>query len=176
MRDVTDKFFITLKIKNSESVFIDEKYFKVIIESLKYCVNNKGVYIIAYSLLINHLHLVFQIKQGFQASSFIRDFKRHTAKRIIKLLKEDDKQLILLSFQKKCKLKNNRYKVWKRGCHPVAIFSHEFFEQKVNYTNFNILKHNPKVNIEEYPYTSYHNYYCNHPVLIEIKNSVSILH
>ncbi len=52
--------FITIKTINGLPVFINSKYYKVILDSLAFCRKNKGWKIYAYTILLNHLHLVLK--------------------------------------------------------------------------------------------------------------------
>jgi putative transposase len=61
----------------------------IIVDSLNYCIVNKGITIYAWCLMTNHLHLVARANEGSKLSDFIRDFKKFTAKKIIEVIKEE---------------------------------------------------------------------------------------
>ena len=75
--------FITPTIVGWLDVFTRKVYKDIIIDSLKFCIKNKGLSVHAYVIMSNHLHLVVSAREGFQLSNILRDFKRHTSKAII---------------------------------------------------------------------------------------------
>ena len=64
-------------------------YRDIVIESLDFCRKKKGLIIVAYVIMSNHIHLIAQAdestKQGL--SEIVRDFKKFTAKQIIAAIK-----------------------------------------------------------------------------------------
>ena len=75
--------FITPTVVGWMDIFTRNVYKEIIIESLKYCIQNKGLSLHAYVIMSNHLHLIISAKEGFHLSDILRDFKRHTSKKII---------------------------------------------------------------------------------------------
>jgi len=62
-------------------VFTRLSHREVIIDSLKYCVQEKGLNVYAYCLMSNHLHLVVNTDSHHELKDVIRDFKKFTAKK-----------------------------------------------------------------------------------------------
>jgi len=54
----TNIYFSTCTIIEWQCVFKDEKYFHIITDSLNYCIDNKGLTVIGYVIMLNHLHLI----------------------------------------------------------------------------------------------------------------------
>ncbi len=153
-------FFITLKTNKNVHVFTSKKYFNIILNSLDYCQKDKGMQILAYAILSNHLHLVFRIKENIVLRDLIRDFKHFTANQIIELLKQDNQLRILNIFQKSAReLKDRKHKVWRRTTHPEVIYSDKFLEQKIKYVDINAVHHRIVNDPIRYLYTSFHNHY-----------------
>jgi REP element-mobilizing transposase RayT len=120
-------------------VFTHKKYFEIIIQSLKFCQNHKGLEIYAYVILDNHLHLVIF---GPDVAQIIGSFKKFTARQIIKQLQEDNKKWLLteLAFYKKGYKTESTYQVWQEGSQPKLILSDEMLTQKIEYIHFNPVK------------------------------------
>ena len=168
-------FFITLKTVNNLAVFTKYSRFLILIDSLKYCQNNKGLIIYAYSILNNHLHLVFSVENN-KPDNLIRDIKRHTTTKMHKLLiEENDEKLLNLFSYSAINRKNTSFRLWKRAVYPEEIFTSEFFLQKIKYVEFNPVHHNLTKNIEKYPYTSYHSHYCQHQTFLKTNDCPAIL-
>jgi len=162
-------FFLTIKSINGLPILLDKKYYQVILSSLKYGCENKGWKIYAYTILINHLHLVLKVLKGYSLSGTISDFKSFTAHEILKLLRKDKQYNILDELAMAAnKMEDCNYKIWRRSCWPEAITSRKFLLQKVKYVDNNAAKHRIVRDIESYLYTSYHNHYCEHEVVLDI--------
>src|SRR5690554_5108952 len=84
--------FITFAVVDWIDVFTRPIYKKVIVDSLNYCRDNKGLQIHGWCLMPNHLHLVVSAKEEYNLSDILRDFKRHTAKAILKDLQVNQKE------------------------------------------------------------------------------------
>ena len=63
-------------------MFTRKTYKDVVIESLAYCIKEKGMLLYGYVIMSNHVHLIVQSKTG-KLSDLIRDFKKITAKNIL---------------------------------------------------------------------------------------------
>jgi putative transposase len=81
-------FFLTFTVVGWIDLFTRKECCDIIIESLRYCQENKDLEIYAFVIMPSHIHLVARRKQGLM-SDFIRDFKSHTAKEIIRYVSED---------------------------------------------------------------------------------------
>ncbi|WP_409049450.1 transposase [Telluribacter sp. SYSU D00476] len=66
-------------------VFSRSLYTNEIVDSLKFCQQQKGLEIYAYVIMTNHLHLIVSRANG-ELSHTIRDFKSFTANRLLNLL------------------------------------------------------------------------------------------
>lgn len=132
-------YFITSSIVELIPVFINEKYFTILVNALKFCQDEKGLKIFYYVLMDNHFHM---INSGKNLSGIISSLKRHTAREIIKKLKKDNKGWLLDCFlkYKKSYKKDSTYQVWQEGFHPQIISSNKMLIQKVNYIHFNPVK------------------------------------
>jgi len=59
-------------------LFTRKPYFDILLVSLRFCRQHKGLKVHAYVILDNHLHLVVA---GDKLTDIIRDFKSHVAHR-----------------------------------------------------------------------------------------------
>lgn len=66
------------------------------------------------------------------------------------------------------KLTGNKGRVIQRRFWDHVIRNDKDFEEKINYIHYNPVKHDLVQDVEEWPYSSWHNYYCKHPTLIDI--------
>ena len=152
-------YFITITTVGWVDVFtrLNKKY--NIINSLKYCQENKGLEIYAYCLMHSHLHLLCKSTEGFILSDVMRDFKKHTSKQILKTIvdePESRREWMLDFFQKSCEhlKREQKYKVWQDGYHAEIVETNWFIKQKVNYIHMNPVKAGIVTEPHHYLYSS----------------------
>ena len=97
-------YFVTITTVGWVDVFTRLRQKYNVINSLKYCQENKGLEIYAYCLMHSHLHLLCKSTEGFILSDVMRDFKKHTSKQILKtIVEEPDPILEVQTGDAKCK-------------------------------------------------------------------------
>ena len=83
IKDQEGLYYLTLQVVGWADIFTRKIYREIVIDSLKYCQYKKGLEIYAYVIMSNHIHLLAKSANG-NLSGIIRDFKRHTSKKIVK--------------------------------------------------------------------------------------------
>jgi len=156
-------YFITMSIVEWVDIFTRNSQKLAFIDSLKYCIEKKGLTIFAYVIMPNHIHLICRADGEIGLSDIIRDLKSYAAKNIIKRIKEDPKSRsfgMLEKFEKACEhlKKNQKYKVWQNGNQAKEIFSSAFFYEKLEYIHNNPVKKMMVINPEDYLFSSARNY------------------
>lgn len=160
--------FLTFKIVNSLPVFINRLYFDIMLGVLDWYRKNKNIKLYAYTILINHLHLIIEFPNNIEGDKMVGDLKRYTAKQILERLREEKRyDLIDEMYLASMRIEKQDLKVWERNNWPVSITSDKFFDQKTSYIDFNATHHGVVKDIENYLYTSYHNHYCEHSCVLE---------
>ena len=163
-------YFVTLTIVDWVDVFIRKEYKDIIIESLEYCQREKGLIVHAFVIMSSHLHLVVKADVGFRLSDILRDFKKFTARLILKEIKEGGyesrREWLLNRFSYRGKEQSNRqYQFWHLGNHPINLYSLPVAAQKVDYIHLNPVKEGWVTKAEEYTYSSASNYALGRGVL-----------
>ena len=132
-------YFVTSTITEGLPVFTSEKYFKIMVRSLHFCKENKGLKLHAYVILDNHFHLVASAPD---LSKTMTSMKNYTAHEIIKQLKEDKKDWLLnqLAFYKKRHKKESTHQIWQEGYHPQVLIDENMLIQKIDYMHHNPVK------------------------------------
>ena len=168
--EITSVYFCTCTIVGWQVVFKEEKYFQIIIDSLKYCQANKGLILYGYVIMLNHLHLIVSYKENTMLPDIMRDFKRHTSKHIADSLIKDNEKLLLYVFRKAAERhrKKIRYKIWRDAYHPKAVFSEKFFNQKLRYIHTNPVKKGFVSRAEDWKYSSARNWILNDHSVISL--------
>jgi len=75
-------YFISFATVNWVDVFTREIYFQILIESIKYCRENKGMELFTYCIMPNHVHMIFRSLND-DSSGLIRGFKGYISRKII---------------------------------------------------------------------------------------------
>ena len=166
-------YYLTLTVVNWVNVFTRKNHKQVIVDSLRYCIQNKGLNVYAWCLMSNHLHLVVNCEEPYQLKDVIRDFKRHTVKQVIfQIINEPEsrREWLLREFREagKDSNRNKEYKFWKTGNHAIELYSQHFVWEKLNYIHNNPVSENYVRKPEDWIYSSASNYWNGYGVLDEV--------
>jgi len=74
--------YVTFQIVRWIDIFTRRIYRDIVIDSLYFCQQNKGLEIYAFVVMSNHIHLLLRSKTG-KLSDTIKEFKSFTAKKIL---------------------------------------------------------------------------------------------
>ena len=167
-------YYLTLTVVGWVDVFTRHNHKDALIESLRYCIKNKGLNVYAYCLMSNHLHMVANCNEPFKLKDVIRDFKRHTVKTIIDQIinkPESRREWMLREFEAAADKtdRNKTYKFWKSGNHAIELFTEKFVWEKINYIHNNPVKEKYVKNPQEWLYSSASNYWYGEGLLEEVQ-------
>ncbi|HPF65440.1 transposase [Lentimicrobium sp.] len=156
-------YFLTLTVTGWIDIFTRLEQKLLIINSLKYCQENKGLIIYAYCLMPSHLHMICQAAEPVKLSDILRDFKSFTSKEIINQILEGSESrkewlLKLLSSKQSKHDKGNKFQVWQPGNHAKVLYSNRFIYEKLNYIHQNPVKDLIVEKPEDYLFSSARNY------------------
>ncbi|WP_202803343.1 REP-associated tyrosine transposase [Pedobacter arcticus] len=132
--------------------FYSKSYIDILLESLRYCQQNKGLEIFSWVVMTNHIHLIISTKKD-NLSDIIRDFKKFTASQITVAIKNNEKEsrknwlLWLLK-------KDESVLFWQEGYYAEEIRELDFFNVKQDYIHFNPVRAGLVEKEEEYLYSS----------------------
>jgi REP element-mobilizing transposase RayT len=162
IRDQSKAHFITATVVDWVDVFSRKAYRDCIIESLDFCIKNKGMILYGFVIMSNHIHLIIQSDKN-KLSDLIRDFKKFTAKTILHKIETEpesraDWMLKRFVFACKSHSRNEKYQFWQYGNHPEEIFSEKFFWSKLDYIHLNPVRAGIVAKASHYVYSSASNY------------------
>ena len=128
-----------------------DKYKEVIINGLRFLVKEQKVRLFAFVIMVNHIHLIWQMCAGQDPKSVQRDFLRYTAQKIkADLGKFHDKVLE----QFRVDAKDRKYQFWERNPLSVELRTRKVFYQKLEYIHKNPVRAGLCSFPEEYKYSS----------------------
>ncbi|MBS1778907.1 MAG: transposase [Bacteroidetes bacterium] len=151
-------YFLTLTVVDWVDVFSRKVYRDIIMDSLAYCIKEKGLQVYGYVIMTNHVHLIVSSANG-TLSDTLRDFKKFTANAILEAImqeRESRRHWLLHRFEWNASQhqRNSKYQVWMHGSHAIEITSYNFFRQKLDYIHANPVRAGWVDREEDYVYSS----------------------
>ena len=128
-------------------------------DSLAFCQKNKGMEIIAWCIMTNHVHLIFRDTNS-QPAKLLGDFKRFTSKAIVKAIienpKESRKEFLLEQFRKAAEKSSNvhDYQFWRHDNKPIELWNNRVIWEKISYVHTNPVEAGIVFKSEDYRYSS----------------------
>jgi len=165
--------YVTFQIAKWIDLFSRKVYRDIVIDSLRYCQQNKGLEVYAFVVMSNHVHALIRSDIG-KLSDTIRDFKSYTSKQILLAIDFEqesrrDWMLNLFEFSAKQHKRNEKYQVWTHENHAELIYSDKFIMQKINYIHENPVRAGIVEKPEDYLYSSARAF-ADLPCMLEIGN------
>jgi putative transposase len=158
IHDQQGVYFVTCTVTQWVDVFSRKEYADIVVDSLRYCQANKGLQILGWVIMTNHMHMIVACKEGFELSDVLRDFKKYTATQIVSAIennKHESRSSWLLWLLKK----DGNIAFWQPDNHAKEIHSSEFFKQKLEYIHSNPVRSKIVDREETYIYSSTRDYY-----------------
>ena len=153
-------YFVTFTVVDWIDIFTRPVYKEIIVDSLKFSIENKGLTVYAWVVMSNHIHLIISAEKNNKLPDIVRDFKKFTSKRIIDEIQtnplESRKNWMLWLF--KChgeaNSNNKNYQFWIQDYHGVELDTNKMLEIILNYIHNNPVKAQLVSEPENYIYSS----------------------
>jgi len=150
--------FVTCTVAQWIDVFTRSDYADIVVDSLKFCQEKKGLCIFGWVIMSNHLHMICSCQQGFELSDALRDFKKFTSTAVVTAIEQNKREsrkswMLWLLKQK------DEILFWQPGNHPEEIRTRDFFRQKLDYIHNNPVRAGIVDKPEEYRYSSARDFY-----------------
>lgn len=152
--------FFTATILEWKPLLQDDAFKDIIIKSLLFLTNEKSIVVYGFVIMPNHIHLIWQIQDGYKRDIIQMRFLKFTAQQFkFQLLDTDDDRLSLFLVN----AKDRQYQFWERNSLSTDLWSPAVFAQKLDYIHNNPLQQKWQlVNLpEEYKYSSSRFYLTN---------------
>jgi putative transposase len=163
IRDIEKAYFVTLTVVGWIDVFTRKCHKLLLVDSLGYCQQHKGLVIFGWCLMPSHLHMIVRSEGENTLSDILRDFKKYTSKAIVKQIvetTESRREWMLEMFAKtgESQKRIKDYKFWQDGNHAEEIYGNKFFFQKLDYIHANPVEEMIVSKAEDYLFSSARNY------------------
>ena len=141
IRDQGATHFLTFSTMGWIDIFSRQRYREIILDSFKFCRENKALQIGGYVIMSNHVHTIWTAGNA-NLSDVVRDFKTFTSKAIIASIEAEpesrrDWLLYMFRFYANRTMANKEFKLWTGNNHPEEIYSNSFLRTKLNYLHDN---------------------------------------
>jgi REP element-mobilizing transposase RayT len=164
IRNQDNLYFVTFTVVNWIDVFSRNVYKDLFIESLNFCIKEKGLKVYSFCIMTNHIHMIISTEGKSKLEDIIRDLKKYTSYRIIKEIEESSiesrKEWMLWMFKRagKKNINNTNYQFWIQDNHPIELYNNEIMDQKLEYIHNNPVEAGIVFKLEDYVYSSASNY------------------
>ncbi len=170
-------YFVTTKAEKHSHIFKRESIIRIILDSLHYLRTSKRMALCCFVVMPNHIHLIGRFSREHTLSDVMRDFKRHTARQIIRQFMAEGLVDSLELLRTLNKNEGQVYKIWEDGFDARDVFSVDFLVQKLEYIHYNPCQ--PHWNLasspEEYPWSSARYYILDKPSVIPVDDARDML-
>jgi len=143
--------FFTATNLNWKKLLAPNKYKDIMIESMRFLVDDKRVIIYGFVIMDNHIHIIWQLQAGRKRNDVQRDFLKYTAQLIKKdMMKNDPDELKEFLVN----AKDRKYQFWERNPLSVEIWSEKVLLQKLKYIHENPVRAGICKYPDDYKYSS----------------------
>lgn len=175
VRNRTIPYFVTTTVVAWVDALSRTTYKDIILDSLRYCIANKGLVVHAWVIMNNHIHLIVSVSEPNELPAVMRDLKKFTSKKIIDAIKihpqesRKDWMVNMFAFVGTNNPKNDMYQFWQEGYHPVALDNDDKIMQRLNYLHENPVRAGVVCEAWHYKYSSATDYFENGKGLLELE-------
>ncbi len=104
-----------------------------------------------FSIMSNHIHLIFQIQKGYEREDVQQNFLKFISQTVIRDLKKNHPAVL----KRFCvNAKDRKYQIWERNPLSIDLWTKEVFIQKMEYIHYNPVVAGLCVYPEDYKYSS----------------------
>lgn len=153
------RYFISFATVHWIDVFVRPQYKDILVDSINYCIKNKGLIVYGWVIMTSHVHMIIGTKQD-KMQDIVRDLKKYTSKEIIKAIRENPresrKDWMLWMFERAGKKNGNNKNIqfWQQNNNPIELSDNKILDQKLNYLHNNPVEEGFVVECHEYKYSS----------------------
>jgi REP element-mobilizing transposase RayT len=138
--------FFTATILEWKHLLKEDAFKDIIIDSLLFLKKEGGIVVYGFVIMPNHIHLIWQIQDGFKQDVIQMRFLKFIAQQMkFRLVDTCDPRLP----QFMVNAKDRQYQFWERNSLSIDLWSHNVFIQKLDYTHDNPIQ--DKWQLVQYP-------------------------
>jgi putative transposase len=138
--------FYTEAIFGFQHLLADDSYKMIVINSLKFLVEEKRIDLFGYVIMPNHIHLLWRFGEGEWKESPAGNFNKFTSHAFKKHMKAHSPQLLS---RYRVGLSDRNYQFWERDALAIPMSTERILQQKLNYIHNNPVRE--KWQLAKYP-------------------------
>ena len=171
-KDQNHLYFVTLSVIHWLDIFIRNEYKNILLESWRYCIDEKGMDLYSWCIMTSHVHMIIGSHKN-TLDSIMRDMKSHTSKKIREAIHQHPKESRkgwLLEMMRKTGTRNSNnkdFQFWQQDNHPIELLNAGMIHQKLEYIHNNPVVAGIVRKPEDYIYSSAGDY-CGKKGLIDV--------
>jgi REP element-mobilizing transposase RayT len=152
-------YFVTFTVIDWIDLFIRNEYRDIILDSIRFCQEQKGLEIYGWCIMTSHIHLIVGTESN-PLQHIMRDLKRHTSEMLHQAIKshpgESRKEWLLKAMEGNAKENSSvaRFRLWQQESHPILLLNNKMAHQKLEYLHQNPVEAGFVIKAEEWKYSS----------------------
>ncbi len=162
--DQEQLYFVTFAVVGWIDMFTREEYKRILLDSWKYCMENKGLEIYGWCIMTSHVHMIIGTNKD-KLENIMRDMKRHTSEQLracIKSHPQESRREWILWLMERAGLKNSNnigFQLWRQDNHPLVMDDIVKLHKSLDYIHNNPVEAGIVEKPEDYLYSSARDYY-----------------
>ena len=129
-------YFVTFAVVGWVDLFTRNVYKDILLESWRYCQQQKGLLIHAYVIMTNHVHMIISKNSDTLLEAIMRDMKKFTSSKLLEAIKkepESRREWMLTLFRQAGENNSNNkiFQLWQQDNHPIECESPTILSQKI---------------------------------------------
>lgn len=158
-RDQESIYFISFATVYWIDVFVRPQYKDILVESINYCIKNKGLLVCGWVIMTSHVHMINGTEQD-KMQDIIRDIKKYTSKAVVQAIKdnprESRREWMIWMFERAGKKNGNNtnFQFWQQNNKPIELSDSKMIDQKLTYLHNNPVEESFVIESYEYKYSS----------------------
>ena len=140
--------FFTATMLNWQKLLQDDDLKQIIVDSLKWLVEDNRCSVYAFVIMPNHMHLLWRITAGLEREMVQGALLSFTAHAFKKRLKQNTSLLTKFYVD----AKDRSYQFWQREPMVKEVWTERFLLQKLNYIHYNPCNDRWKLSEKTYDY------------------------
>lgn len=158
-------YYLTFNVVEWIDIFTRPVFKQIIVESLNYFIEKKGLIVYGWCLMTNHLHLIAQSKEGTNLTLISNEFKKFTTKIILQDI-DAESEVRRNWIMKKFKEAGgsfrliDKFQVWQTQIHSVYIDleNTDMINEQLQFMHDKPIRDRIVTSAEDYLYSSARDY------------------
>ncbi|PIY96293.1 MAG: hypothetical protein COY66_04625 [Candidatus Kerfeldbacteria bacterium CG_4_10_14_0_8_um_filter_42_10] len=160
--------FVTIKTYKNRTFFKDSNCCNILLNEISFYNNKLNFRFFGYVIMPNHAHLLIEPNDAINISKIIQCIKTVSAKKVKRYFFFDHStgswdDVVPATRREKT------FHLWQPNFFDFNVYTESKFIEKLNYIHNNPVGAGLVDDIEDWVYSSWHNYHCRHSVPIKVE-------